>query len=53
MLAKHIKFQEVQCDMSKRSQWQIDLNGGTTPILEFPNGTLIYESKVIMEWAHE
>lgn len=31
----------------------MDLNGGLIPVLEFPDGTMIYESRIIMELAED
>ena len=39
--------------MSKKTQWHIDINGGTIPLFETPEGNIIYESDVVMEAANE
>jgi glutathione S-transferase len=45
--AKNLKYQFVELDLSKKTQWHLDINGGLVPILEFPDGTVILESKII------
>jgi glutathione S-transferase len=37
----------------EKPQWIIDINGGFLPILELPNGELLYESKLIMDYLEE
>lgn len=39
--------------MTKKTQWHIAINGGLVPILELPNGAIINESKIIMEYLEE
>jgi len=43
----------VSVDLEHKAKWHVDLNGGLIPVLEFPDGTLIYESNVIIDYAHE
>lgn len=50
---KGIHFQEVQMDMGVKAQWHTDFNGGTTPVLETPQGELIKESAIIQQFAIE
>lgn len=40
-------------DLQEKAQWHIDINGGKVPLLEFPNREFVFESRVIMELAHE
>ena len=52
LTAKDIPFQKCQVDMTNKAQWHIDLNGGTLPVLEAPDGTLIFESAFVMDFAN-
>lgn len=53
LAAKQVVYQFVELDLSKKTQWHLDINGGLVPILEFPNGTIILESKIIQELAND
>ena len=39
-------------DLRNKAKWHIDLNSGSIPLLEFPDGDLIYESRIIMDCAN-
>ena len=39
--------------MSNKAQWHTDLNSGTIPICEFPDGTMLYETRVLLELAND
>ena len=39
--------------MKNKAQWHKDLNGGVLPVLELIDGTTLYESRVIMDLAHD
>ena len=47
LAAKNIPFQMCEMDLEEKAQWHQDANGGLIPILESPDGTLIFESAVI------
>ena len=49
--AKDVPFQEVMVDMNDKAQWHKDFNGGMVPVLEAPNGTMIPESAIAMQYA--
>jgi glutathione S-transferase len=51
--AKGIKYQNVQVDLGKKTQWHKDINGGLAPFLEKPDGSIIIESNVLMHYAQE
>jgi glutathione S-transferase len=53
LLAKKITYQDCQVDFTKKAQWHVDLNGGFVPILEFPDGKQLFESRIIMELAED
>jgi len=40
-------------DLSKKTQWHLEINGGLVPLLELPDGTILHESKVLMEYFEE
>lgn len=49
--AKQIDFQFCMLDFAFKAQWHMDFNGGTVPILEAPDGTLLKDSQVIAQFA--
>lgn len=40
-------------DLQNKAAWHTQLNGGLIPVLEMPDGTLLHESKVLMELAND
>ena len=40
-------------DLTTKTKWHMAINGGLVPILEFPDGQIIYESKVLMDLTEE
>ena len=52
-VAKNIPFQSVECDLDAKAGWHLELNNGFVPVLETKEGDLIYESAVLMQFAHE
>lgn len=53
LASKNIKYQLCDLDLGKKTQWHLEINGGLVPILEFPDGTLLNETKVLMEYVEE
>lgn len=53
LAAKAVKYQNVEVDLSKKTPWHLAINGGLVPILELPDGTILHESKVLMDYAEE
>ena len=51
--AHNVQYQKVDVDLGKKTPWHLALNGGLVPILELQDGTLINESKVIMDFVEE
>jgi len=51
--ARNIVYQKCEVDLGKKTQWHLDINGGLVPIYEFPDGTQLLESKVLMDYAEE
>jgi glutathione S-transferase len=51
--ARNHVYQSCEVDLGEKTQWHLDLNGGKVPIYELPDGTLIFESKILMEYAEE
>ncbi|TNV76543.1 hypothetical protein FGO68_gene7124 [Halteria grandinella] len=51
--ARGIQYQSVEVDLGKKTPWHLAINGGLVPVLELPDGTIINESKIIMEFAEE
>mmetsp|Transcript_20235 Transcript_20235/g.14935 ORF Transcript_20235/g.14935 Transcript_20235/m.14935 type:complete len:199 (-) Transcript_20235:214-810(-) len=51
--AKGVKFQKVEVNLASKTQWHLDINGGTIPILETPEGKTAHDSLVLMEMAEE
>jgi hypothetical protein len=51
--AKEVDFQGVEMDMREKAAWHVAANGGFVPIVEIQDGTLIFESRVLMELAND
>ena len=51
--ARGLRYQLCDIDLRDKTKWHLDINGGFVPILEFPDGTLLHESKVLMDFAEE
>ena len=41
------------CNLGDKAQWHVDFNGGQTPILETPEGSMLKESGVISQFASD
>lgn len=39
--------------MGKKTEWHKSINGGLVPIYEMPDGTILLESKILMDFAEE
>jgi len=37
--------------MAKKTQWHVDSNGGTVPLLEMKDGKMMSESSDIIKWT--
>jgi len=48
LAAKGIQYQDVQVNLKHRAKWHYILNNGFVPILELPDGHLIFESDIII-----
>ncbi|TNV76667.1 hypothetical protein FGO68_gene10363 [Halteria grandinella] len=53
LAAKGVQYQTVNVDLDKKTSWHAAINGGVVPFLEIPDGTIITESKIIMEFVEE
>lgn len=51
--AKEIPFQMCESEMINKAQWHLDANGGYVPLLESPDGMIINESAVIMDFCND
>ena len=51
--AKRVKYQNAEMDLFEKKPWHLAVNGGFVPIIELPDGTLINETKIIMEFIEE
>jgi glutathione S-transferase len=51
--AKGVPYQSVECDLGKKTPWHLAINGGLVPVLELPDGTIITESKIIMDYVED
>lgn len=51
--AKGVKYQRADVDLSRRTKWHLAINEGKIPILELPDGTILIESKIILEYLEE
>lgn len=53
LAAKNVTYQRCEVDLGKKTQWHLDINGGLVPVYELPNGEIITESKVVMDFVEE
>ena len=53
MRLKGISYQHVEVDLSVRPDWIFSIHKGAVPALEFPDGKIISESRVLMEYLDE
>jgi len=49
--AKEIKFQKCSMNLKHKAQWHLDINNGMIPVMEQPDGTILHESAVLMDFA--
>ena len=53
LAAHNVVYQSVEIDVGKKTPWHIEINGGQVPIFELPDGTIITESKVLLEYVED
>ena len=53
LAARNVQYQKCEMDLNNKAPWHVALNNGFVPLLEFPDGTIIYESKIVMEYVEE
>ena len=53
LAARNVVYQNCEIDLGKKTPWHLAINGGLVPIFELPDGTLINESKILMEFAED
>ena len=53
LAARNVQYQKCDVDLGKKTAWHIGINGGLVPVWETPDGTILTESKVLMEYAEE
>eukprot|EP00347_Sterkiella_histriomuscorum_P017638 403348572 len=51
--ARNHVYQKVEVDLGKKTEWHKEINGGLVPIYEMPDGTVLLESKILMDFAEE
>lgn len=39
-------------EMKDKAEWHMGANNGFIPLMEIPDGTFLYESKALMEYAN-
>eukprot|EP00347_Sterkiella_histriomuscorum_P018901 403343735 len=52
LAARNIEYQKCDIDLEQKPQWHIDINGGTVPFLELPNGEFVLSSTGIMDYIN-
>ena len=50
-LARGLKFQECSINLTAKNKWHLDFNNGGVPFIELPDGTLINETAVLIQYA--
>ena len=53
LAARNVEYQRVHFDLDKKTPWHLGINGGLIPIWELPDGTLINESKILMDYVED
>lgn len=53
LAAKKIPFQRCDIDLSKKPKWHVEFNEGCVPFLELPNGAMIPDFTVILDFLEE
>ena len=53
LAARGVRYQSCQMDLTVKTPWHVGINGGFVPVLELPDGTILHESKVLMDFAEE
>ena len=53
LAAKNVKYQKCDLDLGKKTPWHLAINGGLVPVWETPDGTILHESKVLMDYVEE
>ena len=53
LAARGVQYQNVELDLNNKRPWHVAANGGTVPLIETTDGTIIIESKIVMEYAQE
>jgi glutathione S-transferase len=53
LAARNVTYQSCEMDLEKKTPWHLAINGGLVPILELPDGTLINESKILLDFVEE
>ena len=51
--AKGVPFQRCETDLNDKAPWHVEANGGSAPLLETPQGDLIPESGICMQFAQD
>ena len=53
LAARNVEYERCELNLRDKTQWHKDINGGLVPILELPDGTIILDSKIIMDYVNE
>ncbi len=53
LAARNVKYQKCDVDLGKKTPWHLGINGGLIPVWETTDGTILTESKVLMEYVED
>ena len=53
LAARNVVYQSCEIDLGKKTPWHLAINGGLVPIFELPDGTVLNESKILMEYIED
>lgn len=53
LAAKNVEYQKCEVHLGKKTPWHAAFNGGFVPILELQDGSMINESKILVDYAEE
>jgi hypothetical protein len=51
--ARNVEYQRCEISLKDKTQWHIAINGGLVPIVELQDGTILLDSKVLMDYAND
>lgn len=51
--ARAVPYQRCEVNLRDKAHWHMEINGGLVPILELTDGTILLDSKILMDYIDE